>query len=404
MQIPEKYISFSRLELVTQCPAKYKHRYVLNSKPRTDPSSPVALGSIVHKTLELAFRELKSEDYNGLLLHRKEVFLKHLKSTIQEGNHPPEFFLQAQQMLKDFTEVESFRSENLIAVEQQFVYEPDSLGEVSILGYIDRIDRPNYNTIHLIDYKSNRMLYSAEELKQSLQASIYIMAAREMCPQAENIEMRFHMLRHGIQQRTLRTEDDLLEAKENILLVNEQIKKIESGSEVAAVLNKYCPWCEYRHLCEVYKDACKNDHPLTLEDANDIQALAEEYEDISARAKIMYARKEELADLLKIKLIGKDRLTAAGHYYSLGKTTVTNFTDVNRVLTLLEEVSRIEYPQLLNRLATIGKGKFDELMQSLGRELPETDYLRLEAQLGDLVEFEYQPRLQSIAIRKSTGR
>jgi len=401
MQVPEKYISFSRLELVTQCPAKYRHRYVLNSQPRTDPSSPVALGSIVHKTLELAFRELKSEDYNGLLLHRKDIFLKHLKGVIQEGNHPPELFLQAQQVLKDFADSDSFRSENLIAVEQQFVYEPDSLGEVSILGYIDRIDRLSPSTVSLLDYKTNRMLYTAEELKQSLQASIYIMAAKEMFPQAENIEMRFHMLRHGVQQRTLRTEDDLLEAKEYILLVNAQIKKIESGGEATAFLNKYCPWCEYRHLCEVYKGACENDHPLTLEDPNDIQAIAEEYEDISARAKIMYARKEELADLLKIKLIGKDRLTAAGHYYSLGKTTVTNFTDVSRVITLLEEASRIEYQQLLNRIATIGKGKFDELMKALRQELPETDYLRLEMQLGDLVEFEYQPRLQSVSIRKA---
>jgi hypothetical protein len=213
--------------------------------------------------------------------------------------------------------------------------------------------------------------------------------------------MRFHMLRHGVQQRTLRTKEDLLEAKEYILLVNEQIKKIESGGEAPAVLNKYCPWCEYRHLCAVYKDACETDHPLTLEDPNDIQAIAEEYEDISARAKIMYARKEELADLLKIKLIGKDRLKAAGHYYSLGKTTVTNFTDVNRVIMLLEETSRIEYPELLNRLASIGKGKFDELMKSLKLELPEVDYLRLEAQVNDLVELEYQPRLQSVSIRKA---
>jgi hypothetical protein len=151
----------------------------------------------------------------------------------------------------------------------------------------------------------------------------------------------------------------------------------------------------------VYKDACETDHPLTLEDPNDIQAIAEEYEDISARAKIMYARKEELADLLKIKLIGKDRLKAAGHYYSLGKTTVTNFTDVNRVIMLLEETSRIEYPELLNRLASIGKGKFDELMKSLKLELPEVDYLRLEAQVNDLVELEYQPRLQSVSIRKA---
>ena len=401
MQVPEKYISFSRLELVTQCPAKFKHRYVLESKSRTDPSSPVVLGSIVHKTLEFAYRELKNEGYDGRLNQRKEMFLKHLKSVIRDGNHPPELFIQAQQMVQDFADNEIFQGETIVAVEQQFVFEPDCLGEITILGYIDRIDRPSPNTISLIDYKTNRMLYTAEELKQSLQASIYIMAAKEMFPEAENFEMRFHMLRHGIQQRTFRTEQDLAEANEYVLLVNEQIRRIESGVEASAALNKFCPWCEYRHLCETYKDACENDHPLTLEDPNDIQAVAEEYEDISARAKIMYARKEELADLLKIKLIGKDRLQAAGHFYSLGKIKGTNFTDVNRLIMLLEDTSRIEYPQLLNRIASIGKGKLDQLMKSLRLELPEGDFLRLESKVGQLTELDYQPRLQSTVIRKT---
>ncbi len=402
--IPDKHISFSRLELVTQCPAKYRRRYVLNSKPRLDPSSPAVLGSIVHKTLERIYRELKNEGYNGLLLHRKDVFLKHLKSVMQDNNHPPDLFLQAQQIIKDFAENETCHSDSIVAIEQQFVYEPDTLGDVTVLGYIDRIDRPDSKTIHVVDYKTNRMLYTAEELKQSLQASIYIMAAREMFPNVDNIEMRFHMLRHGLQQRTFRTEEGIDEAKEFILLVNEHIRRIEDGGEAPAVLNKYCPWCEYRRLCETYKDACESDHPLTLEDPNDIQAIAQEYEDISARAKIMYARKEELADLLKIKLIGKDRLKAAGHYYSLGKTTVTNFIDVNRVITLLEEASRIEYPQLLNRIAAIGKGKFDALMKSLKRELPEGEFLRLERLTQELIKLDYQPRLQSTTIRKSAGR
>ena len=232
--VPDKYISFSRLELVTQCPAKFKHRYILESKGRTDTSSPAVLGSIVHKTLELAYLQLMDEGFSGALKPRKDLFLKYLKQVIQSENHPPELFIQAQEMVKDFADTETFQCENTIAVEQQFVFEPDTLGEITILGYIDRIDRPNYDTVILVDYKTNRMLYTAEELKQSLQASIYIMAAKEMFPQAEHFEMRFHMLRHGIQQRTLRTEHDLAEAREYILLVNGQIRKIENGGEAPA--------------------------------------------------------------------------------------------------------------------------------------------------------------------------
>ena len=324
--------------------------------------------------------------------------MKHLKSVIQDDNHPPELFLQAQQIIKNFADEETCHSDSISAIEQRFVFEPDILGEITILGYVDRIDRPDPNTVHLIDYKTNRMLYTAEELRQSLQASIYIMAAKEMFTDAENIEMRFHMLRHGVQQRTLRTEEDLDDARKYILLVNEQIRRIESGVEAPAALNKYCPWCEYRHLCETYKDACENDHPITLEDPNDIQAIAQEYEDISARAKIMYARKEELADLLKIKLIGKDRLTAAGHYYSLSKTTVTNFVNPAEIINLLATAFESNPEWVINQVATIAKGKFDELMKELKKTLSEADYIRLEARVQDLIELDYQPRLQSIKI------
>ncbi len=181
-KIPKKYISFSRLELVTQCPAKFKHRYITKTQPRLDPASPAVIGTIVHKTLENAYPELKSENYFGPLIHRKNLIQKHLKNVMQDDSYPPELFIQAQQILKTFAENEVCNAESIIAIEQRFVFEPDVLGTITILGYIDRIDKTDSNTIHIIDYKTNRMLYTSEELQQSLQASIYIMAVKEEIP------------------------------------------------------------------------------------------------------------------------------------------------------------------------------------------------------------------------------
>ena len=400
VKIPEKYISFSRLELVTQCPAKFKHRYITKTKPRIDPASPAIVGSIVHKTLEKVYPELKSENYFGPLIHRKNLIQKYLKIIMQDSSYPPELFIQAQQILKTFAENEMCHTESIIAIEHRFVFEPDVLGEISILGYIDRIDRPDSHTVHIIDYKTNRMLYTQEELQQSLQASIYIMAVKEIFPEAEKVEMQFHMLRHGIRQRITRTDEELDEAKEYIFLVNKRIQHIEAGESALEILNKYCPWCEYRHLCEAYLDACKTDLPLTLTNPNDLQAIADEYEEISARAKIMYARKEELADLLKVKLIGKDRLKASGHYYSLSKTTVTNFTDPAQMINLLAGAFETDPEWVINQISTIGKGKFDGLMKELKKSLSESEFIRLEPQVQDLIELDYQPRLQTTAIRK----
>ena len=400
-EVPEKYLSFSRIELVTLCPAKYKHRYISKTPSRQDAASPAILGTLVHKTLESAYQILKNEDYVGALKEREKVIQEQLKICLEDQNINLEFFQPAQQILKTFTENEFFNAESIVSLEQQFVFQPDTLGEIFVLGYIDRIDNPDSKIIHVVDYKTNRMLYTSEELQQSLQASIYIMAVKEMFPDAEKVEMQYHMLRFGIRQRTSRTDDELEEAMDYILAINKRILQIEEGETAIESLNKFCPWCEYRHICLAYKDACETDHPYTISDPNDIQVIAGEYEEISARAKIMYARKEELAEMLKVKLIGMDRLQAAGHFYSLGKTTSTSFKDVNQVITLLEENSRIDYPMLLNQIATIGKGKFDNLLKSLKKSLSETDYLRLEAQLEEIIELDYQPRLQSTVIRKS---
>ena len=132
-----------------------------------------------------------------------------------------------------------------------------------------------------------------------------------------------------------------------------------------------------------------------------IVSVIKEYEDISARAKIMYARKEELSDLLKIKLIGQDRLTAGGHNYSLGKTTVTNFTDIPQVINLLADAAGVDYRQVLRQIGSIAKGKFEELLSSLKTVLPASEYFRLENQLEQLTEQDYQPRLQSTVVRKN---
>ncbi|NQS98666.1 MAG: PD-(D/E)XK nuclease family protein [candidate division Zixibacteria bacterium] len=398
--IPKKYISFSRLELITQCPAKFKHRYITKTQPRIDPASPAVIGTIVHKTLENAYPELKSENYFGPLTHRKNLIQKHLKSVMQDDSYPPELFIQAQQILKTFAENEVCNAESVIAIEQRFVFDPDKSGEITILGYIDRIDKPNSQTVHILDYKTNRMLYTAEEFRQSLQASIYIMAIKEEFPEIENVEMQFHMLRHGIRQRITRTDEELDEAREYIFLINKRIQQIKDGKPALEILNKYCPWCEYRHQCNTYQDACKSDYPITLTDPNDLQAIADEYEEISARAKIMYARKEELAELLKAKLIGKDRLKAAGHYYSLSKTTVTNFTDPAKMINLLAGAFGTDPEWVINQVSSIAKGKFDGLMKELKKDMPEANYIQMQAQVQNLIELEYQPRLQTTAIRK----
>ena len=399
-EIPENYLSYSRFELFIQCPAKFYHRYVGKSAGKQDPESPAILGSLAHKVLENSYRQLLDEGYSGSLKAKNDVFQKHLKLCLNEDDYPPALFQPAQDVLKQYVENEYFQAENIISLEQQFVFELGTLGEIPILGYIDRIDQPDSDTVKIVDYKSNRMLFTAEELKQNLQASIYILAAKEMFPDTANIEMQFHMLRHGIVQRTFRTAEELEEARDFMLLLAQKIRNIDPAVCPPESLNNYCPWCEYRQLCCTYKKVCEEEYTAISVDPNNVEAVAAEYENISARAKIMYARKEELADILKMQLIGIDQLKSAGHIYRLGKTTSTEFTDIAELIQLLSRTTGVASEQLINSLTSISKGKFDDMLKGMKKEFSEEEFLKFEARLEEFSRKNYQPRLQSTVIRK----
>jgi RecB family exonuclease len=47
------------------------------------------------------------------------------------------------------------------------------LGSSSAIGCIDRVNRVNDETIEVVDYKTNRAIFTREEVDDSLQLSLY---------------------------------------------------------------------------------------------------------------------------------------------------------------------------------------------------------------------------------------
>ena len=95
-----------------------------------------------------------------------------------------------------------------------------------INGFIDRIDRVDTESVEVIDYKSNRMLFSREELANDLQVSVYALVAPLLYPWAKRVEFSFHMLRHGpFRQWTHRTADQLASTREYLRAVGARTER-----------------------------------------------------------------------------------------------------------------------------------------------------------------------------------
>jgi DNA helicase-2/ATP-dependent DNA helicase PcrA len=117
------------------------------------------------------------------------------------------------------------------------------IGPTNLVGRVDRIDRAPGDAVVITDYKTGRPR-SQEDADESLQLSIYALAAREKWGyHAERLV--FHNLEGNAQVSTVRSQMQIEEAK---LKVGEIAEKIAAG-KFDPKPGIQCVWCAYRVLC-----------------------------------------------------------------------------------------------------------------------------------------------------------
>jgi putative RecB family exonuclease len=216
---------------------------------------------------------------------------------------------------------------DILAVEQEFNIVVDGH---KLNGFIDRVDRIDDEAIQIIDYKSNRRLFTGDELRGDLQMSIYGLAARELYPWAKRVLFAFHMLRFGgLVQTALRTARAIDDAAGYVAALGE---RSERDVEWTPVLNENCAFCDHRRRCPLYERAIDGKLPIVrVANTDDLDAVSREREHVANVAKAAYARKSELDEAIKAALSLRDELRAGGRVYRFQHPSETAY-DVDRVV------------------------------------------------------------------------
>ena len=377
-----KHLSYSRLSRFEQCPASFRLHYI--EKRTAEPGVPLKFGKLLHAVLEVLVREHMVNERSDPLSVDRAIEL-YREGWAKAGLTGMEVFQEGLDILGEFVRDQGeLDHRNVLAIEKEFRL---PVGRFTVLGFIDRVDWVDDETIEVIDYKTNRMLFTREEVDHSLQMSLYHLAARELWPWAKNIRLTFHMLRHGVRMKTERTEEQLQAAR---VYVETMGTMTEQATEFPARINANCIYCDHRQHCPAYADALKGKREVICEDTSDLEGVAKEREEVARLAKILYSRKEELDRVIKAHLEDHDELLANGVRYKMFNTTRLDYP-FEPTLRVLEDTTGLPREELVTRVAAIDKKAVDKLVKEAGKDRARARLLK--AELENVAAKSHSPRL-----------
>ena len=384
MTFKNPHLSFSRLSRWEQCPRSYALHYI--EKKQAEPGLPLRFGKTIHAVLERLIKEVVDDERTGPLSEERAIEL-YREAWGAEQLTGMDVFAEGLAILRRFIADQGVVDHrDVLAIEKEFRL---PVGPFEVLGFIDRVDWIDDETVEVIDYKTNHQLFTRDEVDTSLQMSLYEVAVRRLWPWAKKVKLTFWMLRHGVRQETKRTEEQLADA---LAYVETLGRQTETATEYPARLNTNCSYCDHRKQCPAYADALKGKREFIVEDLADLEGVAREREEVARLAKALYARKEELEDILKGQLKERDELVLGGVRYRMFATTSLDYP-LEPTLSLLADATGLSRDEVLGKLGAIDKKALDALLKSLGKKLDKPRVSLLKAELEAHADKRMSPRL-----------
>jgi RecB family exonuclease len=230
-------LSYTKMDFYLTCPKRYYYRYV--EKRPYYPSYVTKVGSNLHRALKDVSEIIKSK---GTIENetQRELFEKQWVDVSKDKDINQKLKDKGELQLKIFSETNLATIQNTLFLEKSFSCKLDN---ITLCGYIDRVDIIKDNYVDIIDYKTGnlRVLYPDD-----LQLNFYALICRDFFDLIP-ANLSLYFLKTN-EKSSVEVENQYLDMTKNLILdVSERI------------LNKYfiptenpidhCPECCYNKIC-----------------------------------------------------------------------------------------------------------------------------------------------------------
>ncbi len=235
-------LSYSQISLYQACPLCYKLQYIDGLE--TKDKGYFSFGTTIHKCAEYFFKvKVPPPPSLDKLLQFYEN--NWLSAGYESAEEEASYKAYGRELLAKFWEIHNPDFHMPIAVEWMFNIDIEG---VKLRGFIDRIDMLESGGLAIVDYKTDRELFTNDYLSQNLQLTLYQMAVEQSWFLPVERLTLYHFRSNTPCSCPPRGAAQLDEAKRLVLAVAGGI----AAGEFPATESQRCP-CDFPEHCPYYR-------------------------------------------------------------------------------------------------------------------------------------------------------
>jgi len=237
------------------------------------------------------------------------------------------------EILSKFWEIHHADFRMPLAVERMFYIDIDG---IKLRGYIDRVDKLDSDRLSIIDYKTNKELFTNSDLDQDLQLTLYQLAAEQLWQLPVEKLTLYHLRSNTPCSCGPRDNQRLEQVRQLVLEVADNIV----GQRFPATENQYCP-CDFPEHCPYYRQQYVETSPELPQQATlpemAITDAVEKYVSLQEQIKELQLELDELREMITGYCQNEDlnRIFGSKHAITYKLVEMTGFRE-DEVRALLE--------------------------------------------------------------------
>lgn len=255
-------LSPSRAADFMQCPLLYRFR-VVDQLPE-EPSAAAARGTLVHAVLERVFdlpadqrtiaaaTSLVPQEWARMLAAEPDLAGLVSAEAVEPRTHE-EWYAEAGQLISRWFGLEDPTA--LEPAERELYVEAtvgdQVIGDLTIRGIVDRLDRAPDGRLRIVDYKTGRAPSETFEGRALFQLKFYALALwRTLGQRPDRLQLVY--LRDGQVLWIDPTERELLATERKILALWRAIRQAAQTGDWRPNRGRACSWCSYQEICPAW--------------------------------------------------------------------------------------------------------------------------------------------------------